>query len=153
MKTDTPGSADKPDNGHDPLEKFIIAQQSDFAIALSEIKTGKKRSHWVWYIFPQIQGLGHSQRSVYYAINDMEEAGAYLNHPVLGKRLTRISRELLNLPSNDAYSIFGFPDDLKLQSCMTLFSLVPGSDPVFDDVIKKFFKGEKDEKTIRILRG
>jgi uncharacterized protein (DUF1810 family) len=144
---------DKPDNGGDPLEKFIIAQQSDFAMALSEIMAGKKRSHWIWYIFPQIQGLGQSVTSKYYAISDIEEAGVFLNHPVLGKRLIRISRELLDLPSNDAYVIFGSPDDLKLKSSMTLFSMVPAADPVFDEAIKKFFNGEKDEKTIRILNS
>lgn len=144
---------DKPDNGGDPLEKFIKAQQSDFAMALSEIKAGKKRSHWIWYVFPQIQGLGHSVTSKYYAISDIEEAGVFLNHPVLGKRLIRISRELLDLPSNDAYVIFGSPDDLKLKSSMTLFSMVPAADPVFDEAIKKFFNGEKDEKTIRILNS
>ena len=134
-----------------PLQRFIEAQAHNYADALAEIKNGKKRTHWMWYVFPQIQGLGNSEFARLYAINDMEEAEAYLQHPVLGNRLIEISNALLKLQSNDPYAIFGSPDDMKLQSSMTLFSLVPNADPVFDKVLQKFYNGEKDSKTSQIL--
>ena len=132
------------------LQKFLDAQQHDYSSALSEIINGKKRSHWMWYIFPQIQGLGHSQTAKFYAINDLNEAKEFLHHPVLGKRLIEICSELYNLKSDNAHSIFGSPDDVKLRSSMTLFSLVPGADPIFQKVLDKFFDGKKDEKTLAI---
>ena len=104
----------------------------------------------MWYIFPQIQGLGHSQTAKFYAINDLNEAKEFLHHPVLGKRLIEICSELYNLKSDNAHSIFGSPDDVKLRSSMTLFSLVPGADPIFQKVLDKFFDGKKDEKTLAI---
>jgi uncharacterized protein (DUF1810 family) len=107
----------------------------------------------MWYIFPQIKGLGLSSMSKLYAINDLNEAGEYLEHPILCTRLLNISRELLKLPINNANVIFGSPDDIKLKSSMTLFSLVKDSDPVFDLVLKKFFNGEKDRRTVRIVNG
>lgn len=137
-------------SGHD-LQRFTDAQQSDYAAALTEIKNGRKRSHWIWYIFPQIQGLGFSSTSKYYAIKDIGEAEAYLAHPVLGKRLIEISNELLKLPTSDAHTVFGSPDDMKLRSCMTLFALVPNADRVFQKVLDKFFHGEKDQLTLRQL--
>jgi len=133
------------------LQRFTEAQAHNYADALAEIKNGKKRTHWMWYVFPQIQGLGNSEFARLYAINDMEEAEAYLQHPVLGGRLIEISNALLKLQSNDPYAIFGSPDDMKLQSSMTLFSLVPNADPVFDKVLQKFYNGEKDSKTSQIL--
>lgn len=133
------------------LQRFIDAQQADYAIALSEIQNGRKRSHWMWYIFPQIQGLGFSSVSKHYAIQDLAEATAFLQHPVLGNRLIQICQALLAGGSHDAYRIFGTPDDLKLKSSMTLFATVPGADPVFEQVLEKFFKGRKDEHTLRIL--
>ena len=133
------------------LQRFTEAQAHNYADALAEIKNGKKRTHWMWYVFPQIQGLGNSEFARLYAINDMEEAEAYLQHPVLGTRLIEISNALLKLQSNDPYAIFGSPDDMKLQSSMTLFSLVPNADPVFDKVLQKFYNGEKDSKTSQIL--
>ena len=135
------------------LERFIEAQEKDYAIALAEIKNGRKRSHWMWYIFPQVQGLGFSTTSVYYAIKDIREAEAFLKHPVLGERLIQICNALLELPVNDANKIFGNPDDMKLKSSMTLFAAVPGTDPVFNSVLNKFFNGSKDNKTIEILKG
>lgn len=132
------------------LQKFLDAQQRDYSSALSEIINGKKRSHWMWYIFPQIQGLGHSQTAKFYAINDLNEAKDFLHHQVLGKRLIEICNVLYNLKSDDAHSIFGSPDDVKLRSSMTLFSLVPGADPIFQKVLDKFFDGNKDEKTLAI---
>jgi uncharacterized protein (DUF1810 family) len=126
------------------------AQERDYALALSEIRRGRKSSHWIWYIFPQIAGLGYSDLSQYYAIKDMEEARAYLAHPVLGKRLVEISRVLLG-HHETARQIMGSPDDLKLRSCMTLFCLVPGADPVFEQVLKKFFEGKKDVATLELV--
>ena len=129
------------------LERFIEAQKTSFEIALSEIKMGRKKSHWMWYIFPQVQGLGFSETSKFYAIKNIDEARAFLEHPVLGERLLRICNELLNLESNNAYNILGSPDDLKLQSSMTLFSSL-NINPVFQKVLEKFFSGIEDDKTL-----
>lgn len=138
------------DNGYN-LERFIDAQQSDYATALSEIKNGRKRSHWMWYIFPQIKGLGFSPTSQRYAIKDIHEAQAYLTHPVLSKRLIDISNELLKLQTDNATSVFGSPDDMKLRSSMTLFAEVPGADSVFKKVLEKYFRGESDQLTLKQL--
>jgi uncharacterized protein (DUF1810 family) len=133
------------------LKRFLSAQEHDYATALSEIKAGRKRSHWMWYIFPQISGLGFSSTSAYYGIKSLEEAAAYLQHPVLGKRLLEISEVLLTLEGRNATAIFGQPDDVKLKSSMTLFSRVPGSPAIFQQVLDKFFYGLGDEKTIELL--
>ncbi len=133
------------------LKRFTDAQQSSYETALAEIKRGRKQSHWMWYIFPQIKGLGYSETAKFYAINSLSEARAYLEHPVLGSRLIEISEELLKLESNDANRIFGSPDYLKLKSSMTLFSALPNANPVFQEVLDKFFKGDLDEKTLQIL--
>ena len=133
------------------LERFVEAQQSDYAIALSEIKAGRKQSHWMWYIFPQAMGLGYTSTSITYGITSLDEATAYLNHEVLGKRLIEISNALLALETNDAHKVFGSPDNMKLRSSMTLFSLVPGADKVFEEVLDKFFNGRKDERTLQLL--
>ena len=138
---------------HYNLKRFTDAQEADYQLALSEIKNGRKRSHWIWYIFPQIKGLGYSDISKFYAINRIEEAEAYLNDAILGNRLIEISQELLQLPDDNATDIFGTPDDLKLKSSMTLFASVPGASAVFQNVLDKFFDGEKDEKTLQILSG
>lgn len=133
------------------LKKFVTAQQRDYLQALSEIKAGRKTSHWMWYIFPQLKGLGYSEMASYYGIKDLTEALAYLQHPVLGKNLIEITTALYNLKSNDAHAIFGSPDDLKLKSSMTLFSQVPGTLPIFDKVLQKFYGGEKDQRTLNLL--
>lgn len=133
------------------LKRFLDAQQRDYATALTEIKSGRKRSHWIWYIFPQIGGLGYSEMSKRYAIKDLPEAIAYLAHPVLGMRLIEISNVFLALKSVSATGVMGNPDDLKLRSSMTLFSQVPGADPVFEAVLKKYFQGEKDKATLQLL--
>ncbi|WP_256009739.1 DUF1810 domain-containing protein [Desertivirga xinjiangensis] len=133
------------------LLRFISAQEQDYAIALSEIKAGRKRSHWMWYIFPQMKGLGFSQMAQHYGIKDLAEATAYLAHPVLGGRLVEITKALLQLPGNDATYIMGSPDDMKLRSSMTLFAMVPGADPVFEAVLEKFFEGKKDDATLRLI--
>ncbi len=133
------------------LQRFIAAQQNDYAIALSEIKQGRKRSHWMWYIFPQIAGLGFNETSKYYALKNIDEAQAYLDNPILGSRLIEICKELVKLPTNNPAQIFGTPDDLKLRSCVTLFAALPGSNPVFKQVLDKFFSGIPDSKTIALL--
>lgn len=133
------------------LKRFLDAQEADYQIALSEVKNGRKRSHWMWYIFPQIQGLGFSETSKFYAIKDIPEAEEFLKHPVLGSRLVLICNELLGLESNDANKIFGSPDDLKLKSSMTLFASLHNTNPVFQLVLEKFFNGTKDNKTLQII--
>ena len=132
------------------LERFIDAQEASYEIALSEIKSGRKKSHWMWYIFPQVQGLGFSETSKFYAIKDIGEAKAFLEHPVLGERLVRICNALLHLESDNAHNIFGSPDDLKLRSSMTLFSSL-NINPVFQKLLEKFFNGIKDDKTLQII--
>ena len=134
------------------LSRFISAQEQDYPIALAEIRAGRKRSHWIWYIFPQIEGLGSSSTSKFYAIKGLGEAQAYMNDPGLGPRLKEISGELLKLDTNNATAVFGSPDDLKLRSCMTLFAALPAADPVFSAVLNKFFHGEKDSLTLEIMR-
>ncbi len=133
------------------LQRFLSAQQNGYPTALTEIKNGKKQSHWMWFIFPQIQGLGFSETSKFYAIKDMGEAEAFLQHPVLGSRLIEICKALLDLDNTNATQIFGSPDDMKLKSSMTLFGATPNADPVFALVLDKFFRGMKDEKTLRII--
>ncbi|MFA6083535.1 DUF1810 domain-containing protein [Mucilaginibacter sp.] len=133
------------------LKRFVDAQARDYHIALTEIKSGHKRSHWMWYVFPQIAGLGYSEMAKRFAIKDLPDAIAYLEHPVLGPRLMEISHALLRLPGNNAIAVMGSPDDLKLRSSMTLFSLVPGADPVFEAVLNKFFNGEKDKATMQLV--
>lgn len=134
------------------LDRFLLAQENDFQSALSEIRSGKKRSHWMWYIFPQITGLGSSQTAEFYGIKDYNEAKAYLDHPVLGDRLREISFELLKLQNVDAIQVFGYPDNLKLKSCMTLFSAVAESDKsVFSQVLVKYFEGESDIRTLNLI--
>ncbi len=135
------------------LQRFLDAQATDYAPALVEMRAGRKRSHWMWYIFPQIQGLGFSSISQRYAIQDATEAAAYLQHPVLGARLVEISTALLGLVSSNATAVMGSPDDLKLRSSMTLFAQVPGASPVFQQVLDKFFGGQADGQTLRRLGG
>ena len=132
------------------LQRFIDAQSSSYQTALSEIKSGRKRSHWMWYIFPQIQGLGVSETAQFYALKDADEAADFLAHPVLGQRLLDISNALLGLASTDAHGILGSPDDMKLKSSMTLFASLR-SNPEFQQVLNKFFGGAPDVKTLRIL--
>jgi uncharacterized protein (DUF1810 family) len=133
------------------LERFIEAQAKNYDTAFEEIKNGKKLSHWMWYIFPQINGLGFSSTSQFYAIKSLNEAQEYLKHPILGSRLINICRELLKLSIINATVIFGKPDDMKLKSSMTLFSLVKNTDPIFDLILEKFFNGKKDERTIEMI--
>lgn len=133
------------------LKRFLDAQEHDYATALLEIRSGRKRSHWIWYIFPQIAGLGHSDMAGRYAIQDLSGASAYLADPVLGFRLIEISNALLRLESNNATDVMGSPDDMKLRSCMTLFSLVANADPVFKAVLAKYFDGKADKATLELV--
>ena len=136
----------------DNLNRFIVAQEKDFEMAFHEIKSGQKKSHWMWYIFPQFHGLGFSETSKFYAIQNLDEANEYLDHPILGSRLREISNELLCLNENDAYKIFGSPDDSKLKSCMTLFSAIDKTENnIFHRVIEKYFNGELDDTTIKLI--
>ena len=137
----------------DSLSRFHEAQRRDYAQALSEIRAGRKRSHWIWYIFPQIRGLGYSSTSQYYAIRDLDEAKAYLADPVLRARLLEISEALLALPCSDPSEVMGYPDDLKLKSSMTLFELAEPECPVFGAVLDKFFGGRRDERTVALAAG
>lgn len=134
---------------HD-LNRFISAQERSYDAALREIKAGHKRTHWMWYIFPQIAGLGFSSTAQFYAISSMQEAKDYYAHPVLGKRLIEISEALLTLDTSDAGAVMGYPDDLKLRSSMTLF-LAASGDAVFQKVLDKFYSGKPDSKTLSIL--
>ena len=134
------------------LERFVEAQNRMYDTALAEVRAGEKHSHWMWYIFPQVRGLGYSDMAHFYGIEGLKEASDYMAHPILSKRLIEITGELLNLPSDiSATSIFGYTDAMKLRSSMTLFSLVsiPGS--VFHKVIDRYFDGKKDDMTFEIL--
>ena len=133
------------------LERFIEAHAQHFHLAMNEIRSGKKRSHWMWFIFPQLKGLGFSDTAKYYSLKNLKEAEAFLDHPVLGKNLVAIASALLKLEENNATSVFGKPDDMKLHSSISLFSLVPGADPVFRKLLDKFFEGNQDHQTIALL--
>ena len=135
------------------LDRFLKAQTGSYDTALQEIRSGRKRSHWMWYIFPQIQGLGFSSTAQFYAISDLQEAKDYLAEPTLRARLFEISEALLGLDTGDASAVFGWPDDMKLRSCMTLFAEAEPDCSVFSDVLAKFFSGVKDDKTLKILYG
>lgn len=134
------------------LKRFLDVQERDYPIALQEIKKGEKRTHWMWYIFPQLKGLGRSYNADYYGIKDLSEAKAYLENDTLKERLEEISSVFLSLESNDALKIMGSPDHYKLKSSMTLFSAVPGSSPVYEKVLVKFFEGRKSGRTVARLK-
>lgn len=133
------------------ISRFIEAQRSSYQQALTEIKNGKKASHWIWYIFPQIKGLGRSAMSEYYSIQDIDEAKAYLADAILSKRLIEICEVLLSLDTNDAVEVMGRPDDKKLKSSMTLFDAATDSLEIFQMVLDKYYNGKKDNLTLRIL--
>ena len=135
------------------IDRFLKAQENTYDEALSEIRDGHKRSHWIWFIFPQIQGLGFSAISQEYAIKDLEEAREYLNNPLLKVRLLEISKALIDLPEFDPTKVMGYPDDLKLCSSMTLFHVADPEEPVFKLVLDKYFDGKIDKNTIRILEN
>ena len=133
------------------INRFIKAQKSDYEQALSEMKAGRKRSHWIWYIFPQVKGLGMSSTSEFYGIDGLGEALVYMADDCLRERLLEITGVLLDIDSDDPSEVMGYPDDLKLRSSMTLFAEAAPEYDVFQKVLDKYFQGEKDPKTLRIL--
>ena len=135
------------------LDRFVRAQETDYDQALSEISSGRKRTHWMWYIFPQLEGLGSSWTSVHYSISGIGEAEAYLAHPVLGPRLVKCAEAALHHQGQTASSIFGYPDDLKFRSSATLFAHVSPAGSVFHQIIDTFFRGQPDETTLRRLQS
>jgi len=140
-------------NHEDPfdLSRFIIAQDEVYNRVLTELKSGTKRTHWMWFIFPQIDGLGHSPTTRYYAIKSIDEARKYLNHPILGSRLLECAEAVLAIKGRSATEIFGYPDDFKLKSSMTLFAFVSDPGSIFVRVLDKYFQGEHDIRTLQLL--
>jgi uncharacterized protein (DUF1810 family) len=135
---------------HD-LARFVAAQEHDYAGALSEIRAGRKRSHWMWYVFPQYTGLGYSEMSQRYAIKSLAEARAYLDHPVLGPRLVACAEAALSVVGRTATEVFGSPDDVKLKSSATLFAAVSPAVSVFERLLDKYFAGDRDAATLRLI--
>ncbi len=147
------------------LSRFLSAQKKDFETALSEVREGRKESHWIWFIFPQLRGIGHSSMSRYYAVENLEEAAAFLQEPVLKKNLLTICSALLDQEKEDPSDIFGWPDDLKVRSCMTLFDRaarelaaregradIAPEYSVFRKILDRFYEGTEDEITLEILK-
>ena len=147
-----PASSDSlsPDDPYD-LSRFVRAQAGDYEHALAEIVSGRKRTHWMWYIFPQLDGLAFSPTAKRYAIKSVEEARAYLAHPVLGPRLLECAEAVVRVEGRSATEIFGSPDDLKLRSCATLFACVLPQGSVFDRLLGKYYEGGRDGNTLRLL--
>jgi uncharacterized protein (DUF1810 family) len=137
--------------GYD-LDRFLDAQEDIHAHAIEELRAGRKRSHWMWFVFPQFEGLGVSARSHQYAIRTLDEAAAYLRHPVLGARLSECTEVVNGLQGLTAREIFGTPDDRKFCSSMTLFELVAGPDSPFASALEKYFSGERDARTLELVR-
>lgn len=137
---------------HFDLERFLSAQAAIYLGVLAELRSGRKRTHWMWFIFPQIEGLGHSATAMHYAIKSIDEARAYLNHPVLGPRLRECAEAVLAVEGRTASEIFQYPDDLKLRSSMTLFAAVAEPGSVFVRVLEKYFAGKQDERTLQLLK-
>ena len=133
------------------LHRFLDAQERDYERALAEIREGQKRSHWMWYVFPHYEGLASSATSKYYALKSLGEADAYLRHPVLGPRLRECLEAVCAIDGRSASQIFGFPDDIKLRSCATLFASVSPPGSVFERVLAKYFAGEPDDRTLRLI--
>jgi uncharacterized protein (DUF1810 family) len=135
------------------LTRFITAQDPVYNDVLTELKSGQKQTHWMWFIFPQIDGLGHSSIAKRYAIKNADEAREYLRHPVLGKRLIECTETVKAIQNRSASQIFGYPDDLKFRSSMTLFASVSGEESIFHDLISKYYEGQADDRTIEILKA
>ncbi len=133
------------------LNRFISAQEGVYDHALAELREGLKRTHWMWFIFPQIDGLGHSPTTRHYSIKSLEEARQYLAHPVLGARLVECAEAVLAVQGRTASDIFGSPDDMKLQSSMTLFELIAGPGSIFERVLDRYYAGKRDARTLQIL--
>jgi uncharacterized protein (DUF1810 family) len=133
------------------LLRFVDAQAGVYDQVLAELRAGRKRSHWIWFIFPQLAGLGHSAMANRFAMASLQEARAYLAHPVLGARLRECSRVVLGIEERSVHEIFGSPDDLKFRSCMTLFSRADPGEPLFQQCLDKYFEGRGDERTLALL--
>ena len=133
------------------LERFVLAQAPVYAQVVAELGAGRKRSHWMWFVFPQLAGLAHSAMAQRYAIGSLEEARAYLAHPVLGPRLHACCELVLAAGEPDVHRIFGAPDDLKFRSCMTLFQRAAPGEPVFGECLVRFFGGTPDPQTLALL--
>ena len=142
--------ADDPGDPYD-IGRFVAAQEADYARALSEIRRGRKQSHWMWYIFPQLDGLGQSSMSRRYSISSLDEARAYLEHPVLGPRLVECMEAVAAVDGPSAREIFGSPDDVKLRSCATLFACAAPASRVFRGLLDKYFEGIPDRRTLELL--
>ena len=142
-------AADDPYN----LARFVEAQRHEYERALSEITAGRKQSHWMWYIFPQFEGLGSSPTSRHYAIRSDAEAAAYLAHPVLGPRLLECAEAAVGVEGRSAHDVFGSPDDMKLRSCATLFGSVSPDGSVFHRILEKWFDGKPDARTVRLVES
>ena len=142
----------QPEDSFD-LVRILQAQEGDYQTALSELRSGRKQSHWMWYVFPQFEGLGLSTISRRYSIKSRAEAEAYLAHPILGPRLVECAQAALDVNGRSALELFGSPDDLKLRSSATLFALVSPPDSVFQRVLDKYFQGERDARTIALVVG
>ena len=139
-----------PDVSHD-LERFVRAQERTYQTALAEIRGGRKRSHWMWYVFPQFAGLGFSETSRRYAIRSTAEARVYLAHPLLGPRLIECFEAALSVDGRTAHAMFGSPDDLKFRSCATLFACVTPPGSVFQRALDKYFGGAGDPRTLELV--
>ena len=135
------------------LDRFVQAQTLMYPVTLKEIKNGKKHSHWMWYMFPQLRGLGTSAMAHLYGISGLKEAEAYLAHPVLSGRLYELCGELLKHKDKTALEIFGDIDEMKLKSSMTLFALTSEDYTIFDEILENFFDGEMDEVTVKLING
>ncbi len=133
------------------LQRFVAAQEGVYERALEEVRRGRKTSHWMWFIFPQLYGLGMSAMSQRYAIRSLDEARAYLAHPVLGPRLIEIATAAWQVEGRSAHEIFGSPDDMKLHACATLFALVSPPDSIFHRLLDKYYQGQPHRKTLALL--
>ena len=133
------------------LQRFVEAQEPRIADAMAELRAGRKRTHWMWFVFPQLRGLGHSQMAWHFGIASRDEAVAYVAHPVLGPRLRECVELVLAVRGRTAHEIFGSPDDMKLCSCLTLFGEVGGGDSVFDRALRQYYRGQPDPATLDLL--
>ena len=137
----------------DDLQRFVQAQEPRMDDVLAELAAGRKRTHWMWFVFPQLRGLGHSQMAWHFGLQSRDEAAAYLAHPLLGPRLRECVELVLAVDGRSAHAIFGSPDDLKLRSCLTLFREIDGVDGVFGKALDKYFDGQPDAATLQLLAG
>lgn len=141
-----------PSSSNDGLERSVEAQDPVYAEVVRELTAASKRTYWMWFVFPQLKGLGQSAMALHYSIESIYEARAYWLHPVLGRRLRECTELVLQARDKSAHDIFGSPDDLKLRSCMTLFGAAAGAEPVFRQVLERFFEGQPDERTLALLK-